>query len=122
MKRNLLTVLLLATLAMGCSDAPLPFASTPTDKLEDLVQEVERDLAAGEPVDWKRADEQMEAYCAEIASRALTGAPTPEEEKQDALIGRYWATRVKHMTLHDAQLLLSRKGRQAEAFLEELQQ
>jgi hypothetical protein len=108
-------------MSSGCTDAPLPFTSTPDKGLERLLVEVESDLDAGRAVDWQRADEHFEAYCASLATASYNSMSEIEREHVDRLVGRYWAARVKTMSLQEVEQLLSRKARQFESFLDNVQ-
>jgi hypothetical protein len=105
----------------GCTPTPDERQTATSESLKDYVASIEDSLRLGSTVNWKEADRRMEIYCAVPAAGISTGRVETDEQEFDRQIGRYWALRVKHMTLQEAQDLLERKGRTIEGFLDALE-
>lgn len=114
------TLTAVAMLLTACDRNPLDLVATKEESFEEFVIALEKDAREGVPTDWTKAEEEFAAYTASLPS-ASAGLTEAEKEKQDELIGRWWAARVKGMTLQQACDYLKRQGRRAESFLEEVQ-
>ena len=120
--RSLINIVLASIMALtACDQNPLGLGATKTESFEEFVAGLEHDATTGVPIDWTQAERRYAEYTASLptSSTELTEA---EQLKHDELVGRWWAARVENMTFKEACAYLKSKGRQAEAFIEELQQ
>lgn len=119
--RSLIMITLASAVALtACEQNPLGLGVTKTESFEEFVTDLEQDANNGVAIDWSQAEKTYAEYTAALPS-ASPGLTEAERAEQDALIGRWWAVRVKGMTLQQACDFLRAQGRRAEAFLEEIQ-
>jgi|GEM_PF-5922754 len=114
------TLTAVAMLLTACDRNTLGLSATGAESFEEFVNGLEKDAREGVPTDWTNAEEQFAAYTASLPS-ASAGLTEAEKLKQDELIGRWWAVRVRSMSIGEACDYLQRQGRRAESFLEEVQ-
>lgn len=118
--RRLINIMLTAAMLVACEQLPMELGITETESFEKFVTGLEQDARNGVIIDWSKAEERYAAYTATLPS-ASAEMIEAERLKQDDLVGRWWAARVQNMTFREACEYLKSKGRQAEAFLEEIQ-
>lgn len=119
--RTIITTIVACVLTVfACTSAPGEKQAATNQSLADYITAIEDSVQAGSSIHWKAADSRIEAYCLAPASGADSRRAEIDRRDFDRLVGRYWALRIKHMSISDAQEFLERKGRTVEAFLDAL--